>query len=291
METKTGSGDNRLTVTVIGAGGTAGSFIVDKLLKRNYNVLLCEKGGGVARLRERGFKTTEAEEAIPVSDIIFMAVPDDKIGEVSNVVVPIMKKDAVMILLDAAAAYIGDVSLRSDCTFIIAHPCHPQLFQEQETSEAYRDFFGGTAKQDIVIALLQGKEENLKVAEKICREVFAPVINCYILSVDQIAVLEPIASEIVVGAASYLMKEALNEAVKLGVPEDAAKSFLLGHIRVLLAVLFGESSHRISKAAENAIKYGCRRILKTNWREVFNCKEMKSVVRKILYPPISSNLR
>ncbi len=201
-----------------------------------------------------------------------MAVPDDKIGEVSNFVVPMMEKDAVMILLDVATAYVWDVSLRSDCTFIIVHPCHPRFFQEQETSEAYRDFFGGIAKQDTVIALLQGKEENLKVAEKTCREVFAPVINCH-LSVDQIAVPEPIASEIVVNAASYLMKEALNEAVKLGVPEDATRLFLLGHIRILLAVLFGESSHKISKATENAIKYGYYRILKTDWREVFNYKE------------------
>ncbi|MBO3808439.1 MAG: oxidoreductase [Candidatus Brockarchaeota archaeon] len=288
MTTKIKREDDKLTVAVIGASGTAGSFIVERLLKEKYNVLLCEKGEGVMRLRKRGLEVAETKKAIPVSDVIIMAVPDDKIGEVSRVIVPIMKKDAIMILLDAAAAYIGDVSLRGDCTFAIAHPCHPRLFQEQEMPEAYRDYFGGTAKQDIVIALLQGKKEKLEVAEKICREVFAPVVNCYKLSVDQIAVLEPIASEIVVGAASYLMKESFNEAVKLGIPEEAARSFLLGHIRILLAVLFGESSHKISKAAENGISYGCSRILKPRWKEVFNHKEMKRVIRKVLY---SSNFR
>ncbi|MCX8171897.1 MAG: semialdehyde dehydrogenase, partial [Candidatus Bathyarchaeota archaeon] len=134
-----------------------------------------------------------------------------------------------------------------------------------------------------VIALLQGREEKLKVAEAVCREIFAPVVNCYRLSVDQIAILEPIASEIVIGAASHLMREALNETIRLGVPEDAARSFLLGHIRILLAVLFGESSHRISKAAENAIKYGCNRILKPDWKEVFNIEERKKMIREILY--------
>jgi hypothetical protein len=190
-----------------------------------------------------------------------------------------------MILLDAAAAYIGDVCLRDDCTFVIVHPCHPQLFQEQESIEAYRDFFGGVAKQDIVFALLHGREENLKLAEKICREIFAPVANCHRLTVDEIAVLEPIASEVVVGAASYLMREAFNEAVRLGVPEEAARAFLLGHIRILLAVLFEESSHKISKAAENAIRYGCDRILKPDWKEVFNIGEMKKITREILYSP------
>lgn len=283
METGMANGNSKLTVTVIGAGGTAGSFIVDRLLKGNYNVLLCEKGEGIKKLRERGFEPSEVEEAIPVSDVVIMAVPDDKIGEVSKAIVPMMKEDAIMILLDAAAAYIGDVYLRGDCTFIIAHPCHPQLFREYETPEAYRDFFGGVAKQDIVIALLQGRSEKLEVAERICREIFAPVVNCYRLNVDQIAILEPIASEIVVGAASYLMRESLNEVVNLGVPEDAARSFLLGHIRILLAVLFGETHHRISKAAENAIRYGCDRILKPDWREVFDRKEMKNIIRRILY--------
>ncbi|MEM2929992.1 MAG: phosphogluconate dehydrogenase C-terminal domain-containing protein [Thermoproteota archaeon] len=283
MRTKIKREDDKLTVAVIGASGTAGSFIAERLLKENYKVLLCEKDEGVMRLRKKGFEAAEAEEAIPVSDVIIMAVPDDKIGDVSRVIVPMMKKDAIMILLDAAAAYIGDLSLRGDCTFVIAHPCHPRLFQEQETPEAYRDYFGGTARQDIVMALLQGKKEKLEVAEKICREVFAPVINCYRLKVEQIAVLEPIASEIVVGAASYLMKESFNEAVKLGVPEEAARSFLLGHIRILLAVLFGESSHKISKAAENGISYGCGRILKPRWKEVFNYKEMKRIIRKVLY--------
>ncbi|MEM2719093.1 MAG: phosphogluconate dehydrogenase C-terminal domain-containing protein [Candidatus Bathyarchaeia archaeon] len=103
------------------------------------------------------------------------------------------------------------------------------------------------------------------------------------MSVNQIAVLEPIASEIVIGAASHLMRESFNEVVRSGVPEDAARSFLLGHIRILLAILFGESSHKISRAAESAIKYGCDRILKPDWREIFNREEMKNLIRKILY--------
>jgi ketol-acid reductoisomerase len=283
MKSTTKWEDNKLTIAVIGAGGIAGSFIAERLLKGNYNVLLCEKDEGIMRLRERGFEATKTEEAIPISDIIIMAVPDDKIGDVSRIIVPIMKKDAIMILLDAAAAYIGDVFLRDDCTFVIAHPCHPQLFQKQEVPEAYEDFFGGVAKQDIVMALLQGEEEKLESVEKICREIFAPVINCYRLRVDQIAILEPIAAEVIVGAASYLMREAFNEAVKVGIPEEAARSFLLGHIRILLAVLFEETSHKISKAAENAIRYGCNRILKPDWKKAFDHNEMKIIIRKILY--------
>lgn len=282
MKAELGEGQGKLTVTIIGAGGTAGSYITDRLLKGNYTVLLCEKDEGLIKLQRKGLKAVEIEEAVPISDVAIMAVPDDKIGSLSRTIVPMMKRNSTMILLDAAAAYIGDVYLRDDCSFVVVHPCHPQLFQEQEPAEAYRDFFGGIAKQDIVIALLYGREENLKVAEKIGREIFAPVDNCHRLAINEMAVLEPIASEVVVGAASHLMREAFNEAVKLGVPEKAARAFLLGHIRILLAILFEESSHKISKAAENAIRYGCDRILKPNWKEVFDTKEMEKIIREIL---------
>ncbi len=282
MKVESSESREKLIITIVGAGGTAGSYITDRLLKRDYAILLCEKGEGLIRIQKKGLKAVKMEEAIPISDVVIMAVPDDKIGGLSKTIVPMMKRNAIMILLDAAAAYIGDVYLRDDCSFVIVHPCHPQLFQEQESAEAYRDFFGGIAKQDIVIALLHGREEDLKVAEKICREIFAPVVTCHRLTADKIAILEPIASEVVVGAASYLMREAFNEVVKLGVPEGAARAFLLGHIRILLAVLFEESSHKISKAAENAIRCGCNRILKPDWKKVFNIREMREIICEIL---------
>ena len=189
-----------------------------------------------------------------------------------------------MILLDPAAAYIGEVAMRDDCTFVIAHPCHPQLFREQESLEARRDFFGGVAEQDIVITLLRGEEEKFEVAEKLCREIFTPVSKCHRVTVEQMAILEPIASEVAAGAAAYLMKEAFDEAVRLGVPEEAAQAFMLGHIRILLAILFGMSSHKVSEAARSAINYGCNRIFKPDWKQIFESEEMKRIISEILHP-------
>lgn len=188
-----------------------------------------------------------------------------------------------MILLDPAAAYLREVAMRDDCTFVIAHPCHPTLFGEQDSFEAYNDFFGGIAKQDIVIALLHGNEENLKTAEKICMDSFAPVERCHIITVDHMVILEPIAAEIVAGSAAALMKEALEEAVRRGVPEEAARAFMLGHIRILLAILFGTTEHRPSEAATGAIKYGRGRIIKEDWREIFRNGEMRKIIYDILH--------
>lgn len=157
---------NKLTVTIVGAGGTAGCHITDKLLKRDYDLLFVEKEEGIAKLRERELSNAEAEEAVPRSDIVIMAVPDAKIGDISRNIVPMVKKNAIVILPDALAACARDVALHNDCTFVITHSYHPALFGEQDTPEVRNDFFGGIAKQDIVISLLQGNEEDLQKANE-----------------------------------------------------------------------------------------------------------------------------
>ena len=84
-------GANMLTIAIIGAAGKMGSRISSNLSRRNYNLLLCEKGDvGITRLRERGFSNTETKRAVPLSDVIIMAVPDAKIGGISRDIVPIM---------------------------------------------------------------------------------------------------------------------------------------------------------------------------------------------------------
>ncbi len=280
----------KLTIAIIGAGGKMGSRITDNLLKRYYNLILCEKGeAGLARICEKGLSNTETEEAVPLSDVIIMAVPDAKLGGISKNVVPMMKKDATMILLDPAAVYAGEIALRDDCTFVVTHPCHPPLFREQDTPEARNDFFGGiAAKQDIVIALLQGKEENFQKAKQICEEMFAPVVNCHRITVEQMIILEPAAAEVVGASAAHLLKEAVDEAIKHGVPPEAARAFMLGHIQIELAIVMGRISAPFSDAAKIAIKCGYDRIYKPNWKDVFKPEVVKETVLKMLHPEESS---
>jgi len=279
----------KITISIIGAGGKMGGRITNNLSKGNYKLLLCEKGeAGLARIREKGLSNTETEEAVPLSDVIIMAVPDAKLGSISENVVPMMKKDATMILLDPAAAYAGEIVLRDDCTFVVTHPCHPPLFGEQDTPEARNDFFGGaTAKQDIVIALLQGTEENFQKAKQICREMFAPVVNCHRITVEQMTLLEPAAAEVVGASAAHLLKEAVDEAIKHGVPPEAARAFMLGHIQIALAIVMGKISSPFSDAAKIAIKCGYERIFKPNWKEVFKPEVVKETVHQMLHPEVS----
>lgn len=277
-----------MRIGIIGAGGKMGCRIVDNLVKQDYELMLCENGpAGIARLKERGLSLSSIEDTAAQSDIVILAVPDVKIKEVSGYVVPMLKKDAVLITLDPAAACANELALRDDCTFVVTHPCHPALFYEQKTDEARKDRFGGiAAEQDIVIALLQGKEELFDAAEKVCKDMFAPVVKCHRITVEQMALLEPAAAEVVVAAAATLMKEAYDEVVKRGVPEEAAESFLLGHIQIPLAIVFGEVSSPFSDAAKIAIKIGYKRIFKENWREVFEPEVVKDTIQKMLHPEL-----
>jgi len=275
----------KLTIAIIGAAGKMGIRITDNLVGRDYGLLFCEKGEGIARLHGRGLLSTGIEEAVPVSDTVIMAVPDAKMGEISKHVVPLMKKNATIILLDPAAAYAGELALRDDCTFVITHPCHPPLFGEEDTAEARNDFFGGiAAKQDIVIALLHGNEENFQKAQQVCIEMFAPVVKCHRITVEQMAILEPAAAEVVAASAACLMKEALDEAVKHGVPEEAARAFMLGHIQIPLAIVFGKISSPFSDAAKIAIECGYDRIFKADWKEIFRPEVLEYIIQKMLHP-------
>jgi len=276
----------KLQIAVIGAGGKMGGRITDNLRKLPYALHLCEKAdAGVQRIKDKGLAVEPAEKVVPDADVVIMAVPDAKMAAVSREIVPLMKKGAIAILLDPAAAHNGEVHLRPDCTFVVTHPCHPPLFGAQDTDEARRDFFGGIlARQDIVVALHQGTEEGYATAEKVCREMFAPVVKAHRITVEQMAILEPAMAEVVGAAAATLIKQAMDEAIARGVPPEAARSFMLGHTQIPLAIVFGEIGSPFSDAAKIAVKVGFENVVKPNWRDVFKPDVIHSTIHRMLHP-------
>lgn len=259
--------------------------ILNNLKKSTYELLLCEKSPqSIEMLKNMGFGVLDTNEAVPKSDFIIMAVPDAVLGKISQKVVPLMKGGATFILLDPAAAYAQEIALRDDCTFVVTHPCHPQLFVEQETPEAREDVFGGiAAKQDIVVALLQGEESRFETAVDICCRMFAPVVKAHRITVGQMAMLEPAMAEVVGASCVTLLKEAMDEAIRRGVPAEAARAFMLGHINIELAILF-KSSNPFSDAAYRAIAYGKEKIVKDDWKQVFEENAIREVLNRMLHP-------
>ncbi len=272
-------------IAIIGAGGKMGMRLVDNL-KDNYQLFCCEKAeSGKKELARKGLDTFEIEQAVKKGQMVVLAVPDVLIGKISDEIVPLANPDTVFVLLDPAAAYVGEMQTRKDCTFVVTHPCHPELFKTQQTEEARQDKFGGIAAlQDIVIALLEGKEELFKKAKKVCIDMFAPVDKCHRITVEQMALLEPAAAEVVAAACASIMKEAYDEVVKRGVPEEAARSFLLGHIQIPLAIVFDEISSPFSDGAKVAIREGYKHLLKDDWKKVFEGEIVAETINHMLNP-------
>lgn len=72
-----------------------------------------------------------------------------------------------------------------------------------------------------------------------CRQMFAPVMKAHRVTVEQMAILEPVLSEKVVATCMVVIKEAIDEAVRRGIPAEAARDFILGHINIDIGILFG----------------------------------------------------
>lgn len=274
---------SQTTVAIIGAGGKMGSRVTDNLMKGKDRLLLCETTEpGCARIREKGWEVTSNEQAVAEADFIVMAVPDALIGSISRTLVPQMKAGAALITLDPAAAYAGQLTTREDCTFVVTHPCHPPLFGERNTPEERADVFGGVAaKQDIVIALYQGNEIKFAEAERLCIRMFAPVVKCHRITVEQMAILEPAMAEVVAAAAASLMKDALDEAIRLGVPEEAARAFMMGHVQIPLNIVFNHTNP-FSDAAKIAIEYGYEKVIRPDWKQVFTKEALDEVLIRML---------
>lgn len=271
-------------VVIIGAGGKMGARASGKLAGlQRWRTILCESHAERAQaLLDKGLAVTPLGEALAEADHVVMAVPDALIGRIARDLVPQMKPGGNLIMLDAAAAYIGDLASRGDITQMIAHPCHPPFFRQQATAEARADYFGGTAVQDIVVALIEGNEQAFDEGCALCRDIFGPVNRSLRVTAEQFAFLEPAMSEMIVATAACWMKDSLEEAVRRGVPREAAEAFMAGHAQIALAIAFGAEKSPFSDAAQLAIEWGTKRYLNPEWRSAFDRKELTDAIRFML---------
>ena len=273
-----------VTVGVFGAAGSMGTRVVAKLNNnKDYKLLYVEAGEqGQAKLAKRGLCPTPPDQAATQADIIFLAVPDRLIGTVAADIVPRLKSGAMVVCLDPAAPHGGKLPPRGDITYFVTHPAHPPVFNDETDPEARRDFFGsGKAKQAIVCALMQGPETDYAKGEALAREVFGPVLRSHRVTIDQMILLEPVLSETVSATCVTIVREAMDEAIRRGVPAQAARDFLLGHIHISLAILFNEIDWEVSAGCKQAIADARKQIFQPDWKKVFEPAQVAASVRSI----------
>lgn len=275
------------TITLLGAGGKMGCRITDNLLKTDYDVRYVEVSDrGKAALKERGITTTPVEQALDGANAVVLALPDNRIGQVTAALNPHLRPGTMVITLDIAAPLAGDLPKRDDLVYFVTHPCHPSVFGGETTPEAQLDFFGGIhARQNIVCSLLQGPEEMYAFGENIARAIYAPVGNSHRCTADQMAILEPVLSETVLGTCLTIVREAMDEAVRLGVPEEAARDFLLGHLKVELGIVFKLfEGATFSDGALKAIEAAKISLFRPDWKKVFDRDAIMESIRQITTP-------
>lgn len=271
-------------IALFGAGGKMGVRLSKNLLNSRFRVAHVEPGAaGQQRLRdELGLSVVGTDEALQDADVVILAVPDNLIGKISHQIEPQLKPGTMVMVLDAAAPFAGHLPQRADLTYFVAHPCHPPIYNNETTEAARKDYFGGGfAKQSITSALMQGPESAFDLGEELAKTIYAPILNSYRLTVEQMALLEPGLSETVCATLLDVMREAMDETVRRGVPAECARDFLLGHMNILAAVIFKEVPGAFSDACNKAITFGKPRLMRDDWIKVFEREEIAESIRRI----------
>src|SRR5258708_38516916 len=99
------------------------------------------------------------------------------------------------------------------------------------------------------------------------------------------AILEQVLSETVLGTCLTIVREAMDEAVKLGVPEAAARDFLLGHLKVELGIVFQLfEGATFSDGALKAIDEAKGSLFQPHWKKVFEQEAIAASLRRITKP-------
>jgi len=277
------------SVALLGAGGKMGRRITDRIGDDSaYDIAHVEPAEeGRARLAERGIDPTPEAAALDGADVVIMAVPDELIGSIAEDVVPQLDPGAMVVVLDPAAARAGVLPDPGDVSYFLTHPCHPPLFDPDRDPEHEEDWFGGQgmAEQSIVCALEHGPEAAYARGEAVARDIYAPVGTVHRVTTRQMAILEPALAESLAGACLAVIRDGMERAVEMGVPEEAAFEFLMGHLRIDIAILFDIVDFPFSDGAERAIADAREEILVEDWADrIFEEERIEASVEAIATP-------
>lgn len=260
-----------------------GCRLADNFIKTQFRVSYTEiSDRGIANLIQRGLAVSNAEQVVPDADVVILAVPDVAIGAVACSTVPMMKSGALLMTLDPAAPLDNQIPHRADVGCVIAHPCHPSVFNWEPNESDFRDFYGGiSAKQSIVVALMWGEESYYDLGVEVATAMYAPIDRVHRVTLDQMAMLEPALVETLAQTCMEVIKEGHDRLVAAGVPRQAVRDFVLGHLRIQIAVLFEEVNGTFSDAAYKISQRAKPILFRDGWQRIFEMDDIREQVRDI----------
>jgi hypothetical protein len=119
------------------------------------------------------------------------------------------------------------------------------------------------------------------LGEKVAQDMYAPIHHTHRITLEQMAILEPAMVETLAQTCMEVVKEGYDRIVELGVPERAARDFVLGHLRIQIAVLFKEVNGSFSDAAYKISKRAKPILFKENWQKIFEMDDIREQVKDI----------
>jgi len=125
------------------------------------------------------------------------------------------------------------------------------------------------------------------MCEDIARTIYKPVMRAHRVTVEHIAIMEPALSETIGATMCLALRGATDEAVRRGVPRQAATDFMLGHLTIELAIAFEIFKEgKFSDGALYAIQQAKPLIFKEGWLDtIFDPAAVKRSVEEICNPP------
>ncbi len=271
-------------LAVFGAGGKMGRRLARNLVHSDFYTVYVEISdyGRKKLFEEVGVECVDVNSALIDVNVVILAVPDQMIEVIANEIIDLLPYGAMIMCLDAAAPFAGHLPSRKDVSYFVSHPCHPPIFNDETSADAKRDHFGGVAaKQAIVNSLIQGSETDYLLGDKVAKTIYAPVMRSHRLSLESMALLEPGLSETVCASLLSVMKDAMDEVISRGVPPEAARDFLLGHMNILGAVIFDQVDGMFSEACNKAIQFGKPMLMRDDWKRVFELEEISASIKRI----------
>ena len=272
------------TIALFGAGGKMGLRLSTKLMASEFDMRYVEiSQAGIEALAQLGLETTPQDRAVSQADVVILAVPDRLLGRIASQIVPQLSSGALVMCLDPAAPLAGELPAREDVAYFVVHPCHPPIPSIESDPEARLDFLGGDkARQHIVCALMQGSEKDYALGDRIARVMVAPVMNAHRVTVEQMALLEPALTETMTATCMVMIRDAMDEVIRRGVPAEAARDFLLGHINASIGIFFGFIDAEISDGAKRAVERAKTILFQPDWQRIFEPDNVLAQVQDIV---------
>jgi len=112
-------------------------------------------------------------------------------------------------------------------------------------------------------------------------DMFAPVTRSHRITVEQMAMLEPALSETLTNGCVSLIREGMERVVAAGVPEAAARDFLMGHLQIGIAIIFEQLDWQLSEGAVLALRQSKGALFKEDWDRIFERDAVLASVRQI----------